>query len=183
MIFDRIKVRIAAIAIGGVCMLASLLVQAAETGTTPATICEDQRKGLPDFYYEAVLSRIKPPVSNASLISMSFTGEEKLILATTGDNFTLWTNTFETGNKTIHEFLRDLSGSCRLPYNPDDAAALVKVKWESKELSPYQFLQIHDGFIRAASGYISEAQYRYRSIMESKMLTMHLDAMFVEVTY
>ncbi|MGB7333504.1 MAG: hypothetical protein WBD25_19110 [Terriglobales bacterium] len=105
------------------------------------------------------------------------------MLGTTGDQFQLWTDTPDLEQKTIHQFLRDLAASCRLPYNPADAAALVKVKWEVKELSATQFSQIHLDFTQAASGYTSKAQDRYSSLLKAKMLSMYLDASFLGIIY
>jgi hypothetical protein len=176
-------VRIQLISILVVFVLACLQVRAAESGAAPATICEDQSKALPDFYYEAVLARIKPPGSQDWLLSITLNGENKLVLGTTGDQFQLWTDTPDLEQKTIHQFLRDLAASCRLPYNPADAAALVKVKWEVKELSATQFSQIHVDFTQAASGYVSKAQDRYGSLLKAKMLSVYLDASFLGIIY
>lgn len=154
-----------------------------DSTTAVATLCSDQKAALPDLYYEAVLARIKPPDTKDLLLSIKLNGEEKIIIGTTGDAFLIWTDTPLIGQKSIHEFLQDLAGSCRLPYNPGDAAALIKVKWESKDLSASQFSRIHENFIRAASNYVTKAQDRFPSMMASKMITMFLDTPAFEIAY
>ena len=97
----------------------------ADTKTVLATICSDQKQSIPDLYYEAVLASIKPPDSKDLLLRIELNGEEKIIIGTTGDAFLMWTDTPELGQKSIIQFLRDLSDSCQLPYEPGDAAALI----------------------------------------------------------
>lgn len=55
--------------------------------TNPGTICGDQSKGLPDFYYEAVLARIDPPDWKKSVIRITVGQEEKLALWSDGKTF------------------------------------------------------------------------------------------------
>jgi len=176
--------RILAIATLAICASAFLPAQAPGTkANAVATLCEDQRKALPDSYPEAVLARIRPPNSQDFLVSINLAGDPKLMLGTTGDHFQLWTYIPDLGGKNVREFLKDLADSCRLPFLPGEAAALVKVKWESKELSATQFDQIHREFTRAASAYLSKAQNRYGPLLKTKMLTTHLDALYFEITY
>src|SRR5277367_3304245 len=88
--------------------------------TNPAAACGDQSVGLPDFYYEAVLERIRPPVRHW-LISITMGGESKLVLWTDGNKFELWKDMPDIPEKNIDRFLLDLDQSCHLPPDPADA--------------------------------------------------------------
>jgi hypothetical protein len=165
------------------CFSACLTAQNPQAKNSAATVCEDQSKALPDLYYEAVLDRIKPPGSKDWLLSISLNRERKLVLGTTGDQFELWTDTPDLEGKTIGQFLEDLAGSCRLPYLPTDAARLVKVKWEHRELSPDQFSRIHEALMRAALAYVSKADKRYSSLVKTRMTQMCPDCAYFRIIY
>jgi hypothetical protein len=165
------------------CFSNCLTAQNQQVQNSAATVCEDQSKALPDLYYEAVLDRIEPPGSKDWLLSITLTGERKLVLGTTGEQFELWTDTPDMKGKTIGQFLKDLAGSCRLPYLPTDAAGLVKVKWENRELSPDQFSRIHEALMRAASAYVSVADERYSSLVKTKMTQICLDCLHFRIIY
>ena len=152
--------------------------QKPQAQTNPGAACGDQSVGLPDFYYEAVLEHIQPPVGRG-VISIMMGGEKKLVLWTDGEKFQLLMDTPDTAQEGINKFLLDLDQSCRLPADPADAAALIKVKWESKELSPVQFAQIHRDFTSALSQYVSKIQERYGS----RALVEYLDAIRFSIVY
>jgi hypothetical protein len=69
------------------CFSNCLTAQNQQAKNSAATVCEDQSKALPDLYYEAVLDRIEPPGSKDWLLSITLTGERKLVLGTTGEQF------------------------------------------------------------------------------------------------
>jgi len=173
--------RILALAIFVLCTSTFLPARAEKPRTNPGKPCGDDSKGLPGFYYEAVLARISPPEN--SLLSISLTGEKTIVLEATGDRFELWADTFDIPQKTIHQFLMDLDQQCHLPVDPQDAAALVKVRWESREISPTQFLELHRDFLQVLSAFVSKARDRDSSMLETKMLTMHLDAFRFTIVY
>ena len=151
--------------------------------TNPAAPCGHESAGLPGFYYEAVVARLTPPHFERSLISVAEGAEIKIVLMTDGEKFELWTDTPETSQKSVNEFLLDLNQSCRLPPDPADAAGLIKLKWESRPISAAQFEQAHSEFTSAISQYVSKAQARYEHLIEERMLTMHLDTLRYPIVY
>jgi len=153
------------------------------TRTNPGTVCGDRSKGLPDFYREAVLARMDPPDWKKSLIRINVGQEKKLALWSDDKNFRLWTNTPEITQKSIGEFLLDLDQSCRLPGDPAEAAALIKVKWESSELSSPQFARIHRDFTEAVSHYVVKIQDRYGAMIATRLLVVHLDSEAYSIAY
>jgi hypothetical protein len=153
------------------------------TRTNPGTVRGDQSKGLPDFYYEAVLARIDPPDWKKSLIRITVGKEKKLALWSDGKNFRLWTDTPEVAQKSIGDFLLDLDQSCHLPGDPADAAALIKAKWESSDLSSPQFGHIHRDFTEALSHYVAKTQNRYDSIIATRLFVVHLDSEGYSIVY
>lgn len=149
----------------------------------PGSPCAAQSKGLPDFYREAVLSHIEPPDWKHSLLRISIGKEKKLALWTDGDRFRLWTNTFDMAEKTVGEFLFRLDDSCRLPADPAQAAALVRVKWESADLSAEQFAEIHQHLVDALSQYVAQSARKYPTIMSTKSSAIYLDARMFSIRY
>ena len=55
--------------------------------SNPGKACAERSKGLPDFYYEAVLERVRPPDWKKLLVRIIVGGERKLALWTDGDKF------------------------------------------------------------------------------------------------
>jgi len=151
--------------------------------TNPGTVCGDRSNGLPDFYYEAVIARIEPPDWKKSLIRITVGQEKKLALSSDGKNLKLWTETPEITQKSIGDFLLDLDQSCRLPADPAAAAAFIKVKWESSDLSSPQFGQIHRDFTEALSHYVAKIQNRYDSIIATRLFVVHLDSEGYSIVY
>jgi hypothetical protein len=149
----------------------------------PGTACGERSKGLPDFYYEAVLAQVGPPDWRKSLVRIVVGRETKLALWTDGETFKLWTDTVDIPQKNIGKFLLDLDRSCRLPADPAIAAGLVKIRWESRDLSAAQFDQIHRHFTVALSGYATAIQDRYGMMMETKLSVLHLDSEGYSVQY
>ena len=151
--------------------------------TNPGTICGDRSKGLPDFYYEAVIARIEPPDWKKSLIKITVGQEKKLALWSDGKTFKLWTFTSEMAQKNIDDFLLDLDQSCRLPADPAAAAALVKVKWDSSDLSSLQFERLHLDFTKALSRWVAKIQDRYDPLLAARSHILHLDAEGYSIFY
>lgn len=151
--------------------------------TNPPSACGDQSLGIPAFYYEAVVSHFEPPGFHKSLISIAEGAEIKVVLVTDGEKFELWTDTPNTPQENVNEFLLNLDQSCRLPPDPADAANLIKVKWESKELSSDQFAQLHRAFTTALSQYVVNAQNRYNSLIVTPMLSIYTDAIRYPIVY
>jgi hypothetical protein len=150
--------------------------------TNPASACGDDSRGVPDFYYEAVLARIKVPDRQNRLIRITVSEEIELVLWTDGEKFELWTDTLDTPQKDVRKFLDDLDGSCRLPPDPA-AAALIKVKWESKSLSSDQFAQIHNDFMKALTQYVAKIRERFDPLMATKMSAVYVDASYYPIVY
>jgi hypothetical protein len=152
--------------------------------TNPGKACGDQSTGLPGFYYDTVLARITPPNWESSLIRiMIVSGERKLALWTDGENFKLWTETPDIPQKTIDEFLFGLDQKCVLPADPTEAVALVRIKWQSADLSAAQFAKIHADFVNALSQFVSSAGGRYDETMKSKLRTFYLHTVLYRVAY
>src|SRR5271167_469605 len=152
--------------------------------TNPGKVCGDQSKGLPDFYDEAVLARITPPNWETSLIRiMIVSGERKLALSTNGENFKLWTETPDIPQKTIIDFLFGLDQKCVLPADPTEAVALLRIKWQSADLSAAQFGKIHADFVNALSQFVSSAGGRYDETMKSKLGVIYLHTVLYRVSY
>jgi len=178
-----INMRISTVTAFILCMVCQLCAQSHEIRHNPGLSCGDQSKGLPDSYYEAVLAHIKPPGYQRWLVSLTLNGEVKIILAMTADKFELWTDVLNLPQGNINKFLLELDQSCRLPADPADAAALINVKWESKELSPTQFSQFHHEFTEAASSYLSKAQEIYGSLAANRSRTIYLDSSYLWIFY
>jgi hypothetical protein len=147
--------------------------------TNPPAPCGDESRAIPDFYYQAVVDRFKPPGYEKALIKIAVGSAIKIFLLTDEEKFELWTETPVTPQKNVHDFLLDLDQSCRLPPDPADAAALVKVTWESRELSAAQFAQLHRDFMSALSQYVSKIQERYGS----REMVEYLDAIRFPIVY
>jgi len=169
------------------CAVASLQVQQKKAQpqprTNPALPCGERSPGLPDFYYEAVLARIKEPGWQDSLIRIVVGAGMGLVLRTDGEKFELWTDTPEIPQNDIAEFLLNLDQSCRLPADPADAVALLKVKWERKEISSAQFAQLHNSFTQALSEYVSKIQGRYGSLIATRLSASYVDAGQYSIVY
>jgi hypothetical protein len=155
--------------------------QQRHTKSNPGSVCGNQSKGLPASYYETVLARIQPPGWQNAVISITEGAERKLVLWTDGEKFKLWTDTPDQEN--IDGFLLDLDQSCRLPADPADALTLMKFKWESKELSPDQFAQLHREFTSALSQYVSKTQERYEVLVSTRSHIVWMDAIRYPIVY
>jgi len=181
----RILVAVAVILCGVVVTppLLNAQVSHAQARTNPAAPCGDQSRGHPDFYYDGVLSLIKPPESQHHLVQIMAGGEIKLVLWTDGQKFKLWTNKLVTPQKNIGQFLLDLDQDCRLPPDPQAAFALLKITWESKELSSAQFVQLHFGFTSALSKYASNIQGRYAEMIATRTSVVFFEADAYSIVY
>ena len=110
------------------------------------------------------------------MIRIMVGGEIKLGLWTDGQKFKLWTNKLDIAQKSINQFLLDLDQDCHLPPEPQDAFALLKITWESKDLSAAQFAQLHRGFTEALSKYAANMQGRYADMIATRTSIVSLDA-------
>jgi hypothetical protein len=164
---------------------ASLQAQQPRVQSKPGVVCsdKDRRMGRQDLYYFEVLRQIEPPDWKDSLISITVGGEKKLVLWTDGKKFSLLTDTPETTRKNIYDFFLDLDHSCRLPSDPAKAVGLIKIKWESKDLSSAQFADLHRTFTNALLQYVSNIQDRYTSMIETQLSPLYLDAVRYTVVY
>jgi hypothetical protein len=147
-----------------------------EPRTNPGIVCGEGSAWVP-MYYNALYDEIEPPEWRHAAIRISIEGWRKLDLWTDGKTFKLWTDARVPSN--IEQFLLDLNKSCRLPADPAEVAKLIKVEWESADLSSTQFEQIHKGFTKALAEYVSSAQRRY-STME---WNIYLDATIYRIKY
>ncbi|MGB2677251.1 MAG: hypothetical protein WAN12_09230 [Candidatus Acidiferrum sp.] len=138
---------------------------------------------LTDAYYDAVVDRIEAPGKFDALITITTGRELKLVLRTDGEKFELLTNTFDNPNEHVHSVLDALAQSCRLPPDPKDAVALLKVKWETKELSSAQFAKMHGDFLVALSEYVSNTKERSKWMMETRLSGIYLDAWSFSIVY
>lgn len=151
--------------------------------SSPGLPCGSQSQGLPDTYQSAVQAQLRPPEWKNSLVKIILGGDTKLALWTDGERYRLWTSTVESPEGSLGALLSRLNDSCALPADPVEAAALVKVKWESIDLSAEQFASLHREFVRAASQYVSRMQDRYSSMMASRLMTVHLEAEGYSIEY
>ncbi|MGA9568747.1 MAG: hypothetical protein WBS17_01575 [Candidatus Acidiferrales bacterium] len=181
----RIFVAVALILCGLVVtpLLLDAQVSRAQPRSSPAAPCGDQSRGLPDSYYDAVISLVKPPEAQHHLIQIMAGGEIKLVLWTDGQKFKLWTNKLVTPQKNIGQFLLDLDQECRLPPDPQDAFALLKLTWESKDLSAAQFALLHRGFTEALSKYAANMQGRYAEMIATRISVVSFEAAAYSIIY
>jgi hypothetical protein len=145
--------------------------------------CINQRKGVPQSYLVAVLAQINPPGWDQGLVKITMGAERKLALWTDGEKFRLWMDSPELPQKSISAFLRDLDESCHLPSNPLDAAALIRVTWESTELSAVEFSRIHHSLMSALSQYVDKVRDRYNSITETRLIPIYVDSSSYRIVY
>jgi hypothetical protein len=160
------------------------VAQEGRDDAAPAKPCGNQAKWtIPDEYYSAVLADIRPVGLGQSLIRITTGGEIKLVLWTDGEKFMLSTDTFDLPQKSIWQFLLDLDRACRLPTDPNDAAALIKIHWEHKELSAAEFATIHERFSAALVNYVSKIQSRYSPLLPNRMIGSYVDAVQYSIVY
>jgi len=143
--------------------------------------CSPQQQGLAYFFEEKALESIEPPNWKHALIRIGVSSGTKLYLSTDGEKFTLWTSS--TTFRDADRFLLNLERSCRLPIEPQDAAALIPVKWESVDLKVEDFAQIHRDLTNALARYAASAQENYASILETNGRAIYLDATAFRVVY
>jgi|SRR5277367_2149268 len=175
-----------ALVLCGVAVTSPLLnaqVSQDQAQSNPAAACGGQSRGLPDFCYDGVLSLIKPPEAQHHLIEIMAGGETRLVLWTDGQMFKLWTNKVVTPQKNIGQFLLELDQGCHLPPDPQDAFALLKMTWESKDLSAAQFARLHRGFTEALSKYAANMQGRYAKTIATRTSIVSLDADAYSIIY
>jgi hypothetical protein len=161
-------------------------VGVALAGQPPTLATPSCRGGSPRlltyWYQSAVSEHIVPPRWSASIISISLsvTGQPKLILTTDGTSFALLK---AVPREDVRRFLGDLDAVCQLPANPFEAARLVPVSWERADLSRAEFDDLHSEFTQAMSAYLAEAQARYRSRLADRTLVLTLHAPEYSVVY
>jgi len=124
-----------------------------------------------------------PPEWKHGLIRVMVGGEIKLALWTDGEKFKLWTDKPDIAQKNIYQFLLDLDQTCRLPPDPRDAFELLKINWQSKDLSAAQFAQLHRDFTGALSKYVVRIQGRYAGMIATRMKIISLDAEAYSIIY
>jgi hypothetical protein len=166
-------------------MLPATLMRAQQQGqTNPGKPCGEESVNIPAYYYESVLSRIelKAPAGRA-LIKIAVGADIKLILWTDGEKYQLWTDVPEVSQGNIDAFLDHLDDICQLPPDPWDAAAMIKITWEHKDLSAAQFAKIHRDFTEALSKYVAKIQDRYSPLITTKQSLIYLDAWRHPIVY
>lgn len=157
--------------------------QAAQMQAKKGPACGDPRGGIPYVYYQAVLASITPPGSKNWLISVMLVEEKNVVLWTDGRNFTLWVSTPDLPQKSISDFLWDLDRSCRLPSDPVAAAALIKTKWKSEDLSEAEFNELHREFAAALSQYVANIPTHHDSMMKERTVVAYVDTALYTVIY
>jgi hypothetical protein len=149
--------------------------------TTSGRKCGPRAQELPFYYEEAALENIEPPEWRHELIRISVGTGTKLDLWTDGKTFKLWTAAVRF--RDVEKSLLDLNRACRLPTEPDEASALLKVKWEGADLPPGQFAKLHQDFTSALAQYSSKAQARYDDMMATTMRVIYLDTSNFRIVY
>jgi hypothetical protein len=162
--------------------VSALIFPAQAQRTNPGKPCGDQSFSLPDYYDEAVMEHLKRP-NVRSLVSITVGTGDKIILETDGTKFRLWTGIPDIPENNVNEFLFKLDDLCKLPTDPSDAAAMIKMKWQQKQLSSAEFWELPRNFIAAASQYILEADRGTRSSVASGLETLHLDTDDYSIKY
>ncbi len=130
--------------------------------TNPGSKCGKQSTGISN-YYESVTDYIEPPGWKDYYLKISIDGGTKLDLATNGRESKLWTDVVEPSN--IWKFMLDLNEACKLPPDPAEVAALLKVRWDTVTIPPAQFARIHKDFVQAFSQYTLTVQQRYEKMV------------------
>ena len=143
--------------------------------------CGSRVDQLPYYYEEAALENIEPPEWRHGLIRISVGTETRMDLWTDGETFKLWTMSILF--RGVDTFLLGLNKVCRLPMEPDHASDLIKVKWESVDLTAAQFEQIHQDFTSALAQYDSGAQARYGDMIATKMRVDYVDTSDFRIVY
>lgn len=153
--------------------------------TNPGLPCGSDSASVPYSYDQAVLDGIKPPIEEGKrqVITIMVGREIPIVLQTDGEKFAIRTATPQITQKNIYAFLDDLNGSCRLPADPDDAIKLIPLKWESEDLTADEFERLHADFSKALLQYVSDISGNYRSIVESRMMSIFVDATCYSIAY
>lgn len=134
-------------------------------------------------YELAVVNAIEPPVWKGGLIMISVGTAVSINLWSDGNVFKLWATTSAVRFRDVERSLLQLNQACRLPMEPEDAARLLKVKWESSDLSPAEFAQLHSNFIKAPMDYEAIARDKYDDAMRTKEEEVRLGGEDIHVTY
>jgi len=174
--------RLLAIAAASV-LLASVQAQQKQPPSKSGWKCGSQVDELPYFYVEAALEHIEPPDWKRATIRISVDTGTKLGLWTDGIAFKLWKTTTVILFRDVEKSLLELNLACRLPTEPEDASALIKVDWESANLTLDKFEQIHQDFTNALGKYGLSAQNRYRVLIAPRIGIVHLDEGYIPVIY
>jgi hypothetical protein len=150
--------------------------QGANCGNTPALHQTTQ-------YYDDVVRAIHPPFPASQGITILVGDEKKLVLHTDGEKFQLWTDTLDMPAKNIWTFLNDLDDACHLPLNPADVVGLLKVKWQSQEISRAEFERLHTDFMTALAQYASGVQKKSAYFLATRAEAFYLDASDYTIVY
>lgn len=176
------SLRVATVLIVGLCP--SVLWGGHQAGSARGFGFECMQNGtIPHSYYHEVTKDIRPPGAEKFIITITVGTEQKIILRTDGQRFELLAGTPELPQHTVSDFLFNLAENCRLPADPAAAAALIKIKWERKQLEPAQFENLHKQFADALSQYVLHIEQRYPELIASGGVEMYLDAESHSVTY
>jgi hypothetical protein len=121
-------------------------------------------------YYERVLDHLMPTDRPYAVVELSVVVHPgwgtpyKLVLRAGGGTFEFFKGTF---SGDLYQFLYDLEGSCQVPGTPEEAANLVKIRWEEIPLTQAQFEQRLRDFTSASSEYIADVQEKASAIAAS----------------
>jgi hypothetical protein len=153
--------------------------------SNPRIPCGDELKGLPYSYYTAVLETIKPPHWEKALNRITVGSEKKIVLLTNGEKFLLWAETPDIPKQynNIDDFLMHLAVECRLPADPENAAGLIKINWESKELTEAEYTRLHREFTDAVAKYVSQIQRRYPEMLATRTWVQYCDTSRYTIVY
>jgi hypothetical protein len=158
--------------------------QAPVPQSNPGADCSWNPTLTSDDYYDAVANRIWPPfLPRSQGITIAVGTEKKLLLHTDGQKFELITDTIDMPEKNVYWFIRDLDDSGRLPPDPADAFKLLKIQWETKEISRAEFDKLYGDFVAALSQYVSTVQETSASYMATKLWGGYVDAGYWLVVY
>jgi hypothetical protein len=174
------------------CWGSPLLSQQSQKGS-PKLIsnCAQQKNGLASgAYVDAVLREVRPPtvlppspVSAGIKVAVQFASQVKVFLYTDGHKFELLMGTANVPGNNVWSFLEDVADSCSLPPDPADAVKLLKIKWNTKELSQEEFVHLHADFMAALTSYISTVRERADHFMTKQISGGGVDASYYTIMY
>ena len=171
---EEVSVRILVAALLVLSSALPLRRQESHSQAAPSAGCVQEGQAL-GWRYDEIVSLIWPPDWDQQAVTIAMGEPSKLILRTDGDKeFELLAG--EPEQPDVYGFLLDLANSCRLPADPEAAADLVKMRWETRQISRAQFEKLHADFTAALAQYAARINATYGSIISTHLISAAVDA-------